>query len=188
MRPLNASPSTPSGEPTFSLGNRLFRAIWILTWALFAAWTPPPLHPWRRLVLRLFGARLGKGARVYSSAKILYPPHLTMGDHAVLGPHTVCYCMDRVTLGNHVTVSQYTHLVTGTHSTEERNFQLVTKPIQIEDQAWIAAGAFVGPGVTIGEGAVLGARGVAFGNLAPWTIYVGNPAQAIRQRAQFTQR
>jgi putative colanic acid biosynthesis acetyltransferase WcaF len=180
MRPLNAS--ALSGEPSFPLGNRLFRAVWSLSWMLLAAWTPPPLHPWRRLLLRLFGARLGRGARVYASAKVLYPPYLTMGEHAVLGPHTVCYCMDRITLGDHVTISQYAHLVTGTHRIEEPGFQLVTKPIRIEAYAWVASGAFVGPGVTIGEGAVLGARGVAFRDLAPWTIYAGNPAKPIRQR------
>jgi putative colanic acid biosynthesis acetyltransferase WcaF len=79
-------------------------------------------------------------------------------------------------------VSQYSHIVAGTHDIDDPGFQLIVRPVVIEDQAWIAAGAFVGPGVTVGMGAVLGARGAAFSNLEPWTVYRGNPAREIRKR------
>jgi putative colanic acid biosynthesis acetyltransferase WcaF len=183
--PLDARRSRPlEGGPSFSLRHRLFRAAWIAAWTLLARWTPPPLHPWRRLVLRLFGARLATTARVHASARVWYPPNLAMGPHSVLGPHANCYAMDLVTIGAYATVSQGAQLCGGTHDPDDRHFQLLTRPIFIGDHAWIAADAFVGPGVTIGEGAVLGARAVTFRDLAPWTICAGNPARQLRTRTR----
>lgn len=177
--------SQMNGGASFSLGNRLFRAVWQLAWLVLARWTPPPLHRWRRLVLNLFGARVARDARVYSSAVIWYPPHLTMGPQATLGPRTLCYNQGPITIRARAVVSQGVHLCSGTHDVADRDFQLVTRPICIDAQAWIAAEAFVGPGVTVGEGAVLGARGVAMRDLAAWTIYRGNPAAPLRERPRF---
>lgn len=105
-----------------------------------------------------------------------------MSAYSCLGRDVTCYCMDRIELGIHATVSQGAHLCTGTHDVDHADFQLVTMPIVVGANAWIAAEAFVGPGVTVGEGAVLGARAVTFRNLEPWTIYAGNPARKLRRR------
>ncbi|MBB5752655.1 putative colanic acid biosynthesis acetyltransferase [Prosthecomicrobium pneumaticum] len=187
MKGLRAAlPARHAGSRrNFTWGHIGFRAAWALAWLVFAAWTPPPLHGWRRLLLRLAGARLGAGARVYGSARIWYPPHLAMGAGAVLGPHVVCTTMAPVTIGRLATVSQYAHLVTGTHRLDDPDFGLSAAPIVLGDHVWIASGALVGPGVTVGEGAVLGARGVAFRDLAPWTVHVGNPARPVRPRPRF---
>jgi putative colanic acid biosynthesis acetyltransferase WcaF len=183
---LPGSPFGTAGRArSFAWSHVLFRAAWNLVWALFAAWTPPQIHAWRRLLLNLFGARIAKGARVYGSARIWYPPNLVMEHGAVLGPHVVCYTMDRTVLGAHCTVSQYCHIVSGTHDTESETFQLYTRPVSIGSHAWLASGAFVGPGVTVGDGAVLGARAVTFKDLEPWTVYGGNPARRIRARHNF---
>lgn len=183
--PLDARLARPlEGGPSFPLRHRCFRAGWIVAWALLAGWTPPPLHGWRRLVLRLFGAELAPSARVYATARIWYPPNLRMGPHSVLGPHVTCYCMDRTIIGAYATVSQGAHLCGGSHRLDDPHFQLTTHPIAIGDHAWIAAEAFVGPGVTVGEGAVLGARGVAFRDLPPWTVNAGNPARTLRSRGR----
>ena len=175
-------PGPAEGGPSFPLSHRFFRACWIGCWLLLASWTPPPFAPWRRWLLRCFGAHIAPGARVYGSARIWYPPHLQMAPYSVLGPRSECYCMAPVAIGDHATVSQGARLYTGSHDVEDPDFSLVSKPIVIGDRAWIAAEAFVGPGVTVGEGAVLGARGVAFSDLAPWTIYAGNPAKPLRRR------
>ncbi len=181
--PLDASTSKPlEGGPSFPLRHRLFRAVWIVTWSLLASWTPPPLSGWRRFLLRLFGAKLAGTARVYGTARVWYPPNLTMDDFSVLGPTANCYCMDRVHIGAYAVISQGAQLCGGTHLVDDPNFQLVTKPITVGRNAWIAADAFIGPGVNVGEGAVLGARGVMFRDMEPWTIYAGNPAQSLRQR------
>jgi putative colanic acid biosynthesis acetyltransferase WcaF len=119
---------------------------------------------------------------VYSSAKIWYPPNLKMDAFACLGPMVNCYCMEQITLGTYALASQGAHLCAGSHDISDPNFQLVARPITIESRAWVAAEAFVGPGVTIGEGAVLGARGVAFRSLDPWVVYAGNPATPLKKR------
>lgn len=170
------------GGPSFPVSHRLYRAVWIVVWALFAAWTPPPLHRWRVFLLNLFGAQVHPSCHVYGSARVWYPKHLRMGRWARLGPRCNCYCIARIELGEGATASQDSTLCTGSHDISDPYFQLFAKPIAVGAQAWVAAEAFVGPGVTIGEGAVLGARGVAFTDLKPWTVYVGNPCRALRPR------
>lgn len=171
-----------AGSPTFALRNRLYRALWGVSWLLLCRWTPAPAHAWRAQVLRWFGARIGRGVFVYPTVRIWSPANLEMLDAATLGPEVNCYSMARITLGRKAIASQRVHLCAGTHDVDDPSFQLIAKPIAIGDNAWIAAEAFVGPGVIVGEGAVLGARGVTVKNLEPWTIYAGNPARIIRQR------
>jgi putative colanic acid biosynthesis acetyltransferase WcaF len=119
---------------------------------------------------------------VYGSARIWYPRNLEMSAHSCLGPRVNCYSMDRVSIGEMAIVSQGAHICAGTHDIGDPDFQLLTKPIRIGSRAWIAAEAFVGPGVTIGEGAVLGARSVAFRDIHAWEVHVGNPAKKVRFR------
>lgn len=173
---------------SFSWSNIFVRLVWNITWAITCSWTPPQLYAWRRLILNAFGAKLARGARVYGTARIWLPSNLEMGVGAVLGPGVECYCMDKIVLEDFAEVAQHVHLVTGTHDINSPLFQLFTKPIRIKSYAWLASGAFVGPGITVGEGAVLGARAVAFRDLEAWTVYVGNPAVAIKQRSNIARR
>lgn len=170
---------------SFAWRHILLRLVWNMTWLAFAAWTPPQMHRWRRFLLNLFGAKLARGARVYGSARVWYPPNLEMGTGAVLGWQSFIYSQDKITIGDNAVVSQFARLLTGTHDIDDEKFQLVTSPIVIRRHAWVAAGATVGPGVVVGEGAVLGGAAVAFKSLDPWTVYVGNPAKAIRPRKRF---
>ncbi|MFT4256224.1 MAG: putative colanic acid biosynthesis acetyltransferase [Pseudoxanthomonas sp.] len=180
---LDAKQSKPlEGGPSFPLSHRLFRAAWGIAWLLLASWTPPPLHRWRSLLLRLFGADVHSSAHVYGKARIWYPPNLTMHAHAVLGPGANCYCQDHITIGEKAVVSQGAQLCAGTHDISDPNFQLVTRPIVIGPRAWVAADAFVGPGVTVNEGAVIGARAVLFKDAEAWGVYIGNPATRIKTR------
>lgn len=174
--------NTWEGGKSFSLKHRLHRALWSIVWGLLASWTPPPMHGWRRFLLKLFGARMAPTAVVYGSARVWYPPNLIMGDYACLGPKVNCYCMAEISLGSHALASQGAHLCAGSHDISDPNFQLFAKPIRIEDAAWVAAEAFVGPGVIVKEGAVLGARSVAFRSLEAWTVYTGNPASVLKAR------
>lgn len=184
MSILDAHLSRPlEGGPSFTLGNRLFRLVWRVSWLVLAAWTPPPLRGWRRILLRAFGAAMAPGADVRASARIWYPPHLAMGAHALIGPRVDCYNIAPVHLGAWAVVSQGARLCTGSHDLSDRHFQLVARRIVLGERAWVAADAFVGPGVGVGPGAVLGACAVAFHDLAPWTVYRGNPAQAVKRRS-----
>ena len=182
-QPLNASQTKPlEGGASFSLGNRVLRAVWMLTWLIFARFTPPPLHGWRRLVLRLFGAKLGAGARVHGSASIWLPGNLELGDHVLIGPGVRLYNQGRITIGAKSVISQRAHICASTHDVRDPLFQLVLRPVTIGQHCWVAAEAFVGPGVTMGDQAVLGARGALFGDAAPGAVYSGNPAVFIKLR------
>jgi putative colanic acid biosynthesis acetyltransferase WcaF len=186
MSLLAAKTSNPrEGGPSFSLKHRIFRLVWNITWALLGNWTPVYFYSWRRFLLKAFGAKLAPTARVYPKVTIWYPPNLDMAGHTVIGPGVIVYNMGPINLGEYAIVSQRAHLCGGTHDPDDPHFQLQPKPITIGAKAWIAAEAFVGPGVTVGEGAVLGARGVAAKNLDAWGIYAGNPARKLRDRKQF---
>lgn len=170
------------GGASFSLRHRLFRLVWSIAWTLLARWTPPPLHGWRRLLLRLFGARIGRGVRVYGGARIWYPPALAMDEFACFGPGVNCYNQASIRVGARAIVSQGAHLCAGTHDIADPRFQLVARPIVIGAGAWIAAEAFVGPGVAIGDGAVLGARAVAMRDIPAAQVWTGNPAVYVKMR------
>lgn len=170
------------GGPSFAMRNRLLRAAWNPAWFLLASWTPPALHPWRRFLLRLFGADLAPRCDVRGSARIWYPPNLRLARGALIAERVDCYNMAMVSLDEGALVSQGAHLCTGNHDIDAASFQLIAKPIHLGRRSWVAADAFVAPGVTLGEGAVLGARAAAFKDLQPWTLYIGNPAQPKRMR------
>lgn len=175
-------PPRSKHAPSFSVANKFHRLLWGCVWIVLFRFTPPPLWAWRRFVLRLFGARIGKRTRIYGSVRIWLPANLEMGEGAVLGRGVHCYNQGRITIGPETTVSWDTTLCASTHDFEDPLFPLVTRPIEIGSHAWIGAEAFVGPGVRIGDGAVLGARGVAMQDLESWKVYTGNPAVMFKAR------
>ncbi len=162
--------------PTFNLSNRISRLIWQSVWLLAARWTPVSLHRWRIFLLRLFGASISYRAYVYPSVNIWAPWNLKMDDYATLAAGVNCYNIAKVNMKKRAIVSQFAYLCTGTHDYRDRAFPLFAKPIEIGERAWICTSAFVGPGVTVGDGVVLAAASVAFKNLESWHVYVGNPA------------
>ena len=186
-QPLKADELTGAfhGAPSFSFRHRVARTVWKFVWLALAAWTPAPLHRWRIFLVRLFGGHVPYGAFLYGSARIWYPPHLTMHQRATLGPGVNCYSMAPIEIGSYAIVSQGAFLCTGTHNIHHPAFQIYARPIKIGANAWVCAEAFVGPGVTVGDGAVLGARGVAFQDLAPWSVSTGNPAVKNSDRTPF---
>jgi putative colanic acid biosynthesis acetyltransferase WcaF len=165
-----------------SLSNKIARSVWQLVWLFLYRPTPRILHPWRCALLRLFGARLGKGVHPYPSARIWAPWNLEMGDHACLSEGVDCYCVDKIFIGAHSTVSQYSFLCTASHDHKLAAMPLVTAPITIGERVWITADVFVGPGVNIEDGVVVTARSSVFNDLPPWIVARGNPAVAVRKR------
>jgi putative colanic acid biosynthesis acetyltransferase WcaF len=172
----------PFVGPSYSLVNRLRRVLWIAACALLFRYTPPPLHRWRLWVLRIFGARVSLESSVYPSVVIWAPWNLTMERQATLGPRVNCYNPAPVYVGEQAIVSQGTQLCTASHDYNDPAFQLFAKPIRIERSAWVAAECFIGPGVTVGEQAVLGARTVLFHDVPAFTIWIGNPAVFKKNR------
>lgn len=183
MTLLDARETAPlEGGPSFSLGNRMLRVVWGLAWLLLARWTPPPLHAWRRLVLRAFGAEMAPGSRVHASVQVWLPSNLAVGPNALVGPGARLYNQGHIRIGARAVISQGAYLCASTHDVNDLNFQLVVRPIAIGERCWVAADAFVGPGVTMGEESVLAARGALFVDTEAMGIYRGNPAALVKQR------
>ena len=173
----------PYTQPSFSLGNRMLRALWGMTWLLFFRPSPRPLHAWRRMLLRLFGARLGEHVNVHAGVKVWAPWMLTIGNYVGIASGVTLYNMASIVIGDNCVVSQGAHLCAGSHDIDSANFQLVAKPIILEKNVWVCAEAFVGPGVKIAEGCVLGARAVVVKSInLPWSVWAGNPAVMKRVR------
>lgn len=170
-------------EKPYGMTDKMKRLIWILCWNIFARPFPRRTAKiWKILLLRIFGAKVSFKADVYSSAKIFMPWNLIMDDFSCLGPGVICYNATTITLNKYATISQRTYLCTASHNINSTRHEQIEKPITIEERAWVAAEAFVGPGVTIGEGAVVGARAAVFKNVEPWTVVGGNPAKFIKKR------
>lgn len=168
---------------SLSRKNQIIRMLWTIVWGIFARPLPRSIGSgWKRFLLRLFGAKIDSTAVVYSSARVYYPANLIMERYACLASDVDCYNVNIIRIGANTTVSQGAYLCTASHDITNPLNPLITAPIIIEDQAWIAADAFVGMGVTIGQGAVVGARAAVFKNVEPWTIVGGNPAKFIKKR------
>lgn len=171
----------PSGYPSpHSRTNQLMRILWRTVWLVAYRPSPKIFHGWRRFLLRLFGAKIANDAYPHPSVKIWAPWNLEMGPLSCLGPDVDCYCVDRVVIGARATVSQYSFLCTASHDYHDPLMPLVTAPIVIGERAWVAADVFIGPGVTIGDGAVVGARSSVYRNVETQTVVVGNPARILR--------
>jgi putative colanic acid biosynthesis acetyltransferase WcaF len=169
-------------RPEITFRGKLARLLWGVVYALLFRPSPVALHAWRRVLLRLFGARIGAGAHPYPACRVWAPWNLRMGDHSCLANGVDCYSVAAVTLGAHATVSQYSYICTASHNYDDPSFALVARPVSIGPYAWVAAAAFVGPGVTVGEGAVVGARAVVVKDVEPWSVVAGNPAVKIKSR------
>ena len=166
-----------------SFKHKLERMIFGIAWAIFVRPIPRDmLSGYKRFVLRLFGAKLSDSAHVYSSAKIYMPRNLVMEGLSNIGPDTTIYNVDVITIKDRATISQGAHLCTASHDISDWGEKLITAPITVEPYGWVAADAFVGMGVTIGEGAVVGARAAVFKDVEPWTVVGGNPAKVIKKR------
>ena len=165
-----------------SLTNKLVRSAWQVVWLLLYRPTARLSHPWRCLLLRLFGAKLGRAVHPYPSARIWAPWNLEMGDHACLSEGVDCYCVAPIRIGAHTTVSQYSFLCTASHDYTRADMPLVTAPVNIGERVWITADVFVGPGVAIGDGAVVTARSSVFTDIPPWVVARGNPAVPVKAR------
>jgi putative colanic acid biosynthesis acetyltransferase WcaF len=173
---------TPLVERQLSIKNKLARILWNFVWFVFYRPSPIPFHAWRRFLLRLFGATIENGTHPYPSAKVWAPWNLVMRKHSCLSHYVDCYSVDKIELGVHVTVSQYSYLCTASHDFTRHDMPLVTAPITIGDYAWVTADVFIGPGVEIGEGAVVGARSTITRNVPAWTVVAGSPPKVIGPR------
>lgn len=181
MLTKSVSQMRPESSP-WSKRDKVKRAVWMLIGKpLFRL----SFHNWygfRAMLLRLFGARVGKGVRMRPSVHVEIPWHLTIADGVTVGDYAILYSLGHITIGAHTIISQYAHLCAGTHDYTDHRFLLLRPPVTIAEDVWIGADAFVGPNVHVGRQAVLGARSSTYKSLDAGMVYVGNPAKPIKER------
>jgi putative colanic acid biosynthesis acetyltransferase WcaF len=159
--------------------------LWWLVQATLFRLSPQVAYGWRRWLLRLFGARVGRGVLVRPSVRTTYPWKVVLGERAWIGDDVVLYSLERISVGHDAVVSQRSYLCAGTHDHEQASFPLVGRPIVVGNESWLATDVFIAPGVTIGNGAVVGARSSVFSDLPEMMVCFGTPAQPVRPRLKL---
>lgn len=168
--------------PDFRGRSGLWCQVWWLVQSCLFATSPQFMYGWRRFLLRAFGAKIGQRVIIRPSARVTYPWKLTVGDYAWIGDHVDLYTLGEITIGAHAVISQRSYLCTGSHDLASRTFHIYAKPVVVEDGAWVATDVFVGPGVTVGRNAIIGARSSLFTDAEPDFVYIGSPACKIKPR------
>ena len=177
------SPPTPTRNLSiWTPRQKIGRLLWAFVYHLLFRGSFHNWYMFRSALLRRFGAKTGKNVRIRRTARIEIPWNLTLGDDVSIGDEAILYSLGHIRIGARSFVSQYAHLCAGTHDGTRNDYPLLCEPITIGEDCWIAADAFVGPGVTVGDRTILGARASAFSDLPPDVVAVGNPAKAIKAR------
>jgi putative colanic acid biosynthesis acetyltransferase WcaF len=165
----------------YSPSEQLRRILWA-----FGRWlivlSPRPLFAWRRAVLRLFGAKVGRNVNIYSSTHLYMPWNVELGDWSAVGEHALIYSLGKVKIGRNVTLSYRSHVCAGSHDFTDPTLPLVKPPVTIEDDVWVGTEAFIGPGVVVGYGTLVGARAVVVKDVQPLAVVAGNPARVVGSR------
>lgn len=154
---------------------------WIIQSTLFKL-SPQFMYRWRRFLLSLFGAEIGKGVIIRPTVKITYPWKVKIGDYSWIGDDVVLYSLGEIEIGRNAVISQKSYLCTGSHDYSKANFPIYAKKIYIEDECWIATDVYIAPGVSIGKSAVVGARSSVFNDLEGAKVYAGSPAKFKKDR------
>jgi putative colanic acid biosynthesis acetyltransferase WcaF len=178
--------ATNQAARKYSRNEQARRIAWIAgRWLIRLS--PRPCFGWRRAVLRLFGARIGAHVNIYPSAHLYMPWNVEIGDWSAVGEDVLIYSLGKVRLGKSVTLSYRSHVCAGSHDLSDPALPLLKPPVTIEDGVWVGTEGFIGPNVSVGAGAVVGARAVVVRNVQPLDIVAGNPARRVGRR-QFSDR
>ncbi|MBZ5749054.1 putative colanic acid biosynthesis acetyltransferase [Metabacillus rhizolycopersici] len=156
--------------------------LWWLVQGTLFRFSLHNMYRWRNFLLRIFGAEIGKGVQVRSSAKFTYPWKVSIGNYSWVGDDVYFYSLDRIKVGNNCVVSQKAYLCTGSHNIKDIHFGLITSPIVIKDGAWVASDVFVYPGATIHEMGVVAARSTVIRDVPTNEVHAGSPAKFIKKR------
>jgi putative colanic acid biosynthesis acetyltransferase WcaF len=157
----------------------VLRFIWAFIEPVFFSYSPRLFYGWRNLMLKIMGAKIGKGVKIYPSARIMYPWLLEIGEYTTISWDVKVYNLAFSKIGSHTMISQYSHLCGGTHDYRRKDFDLIRTGFTIGDYVWIAADVFIGPGVTVHNKAVVAARAVVVKDAETNSIVGGNPAKVM---------
>lgn len=179
-------PTTFSAGPAqvgwFSRREKIGRLLWSVVQATAFRWSFRRADGWRATLLRWFGATIGDGCLIRGSIRVEVPWNLTLGARCSIGEGAILYCLGPVTVGDRTMISQYAHVCAGTHDHTRSDYPLYRVPIRIGSDVWLCADTYVAPGAVVGDGVMVGARGVVVKDLPPWTTCVGMPARPIGPR------
>ena len=156
--------------------------VWWIVQKLFFNSSPQFMYAWRRFLLKMFGAKIGKGVILRPSAHIQFPWKVSIGDYSWIGDEVVLYSLGEIEIGKNVVVSQKSYLCTGSHDYQQEDFPIYAQKIILEDECWLATDVFVAPGITIGKGCVIGARSSVYKDMPEGMVCMGNPAKVIKPR------
>lgn len=176
------APVPVTAAPVWTTREKLGILCWEWTWNLLAVWTPKPFNPWRLLLLKIFGTQVSGVPFVHPGARIQLPWKVSLNDRACIGNRANLYSLDTITIGENSIIAQEAYLCTGTHQRRENGFPLYTAPIQVGDDCFIGARAFILPGITIGDHSTLGACSVLTRNLPEGETWGGNPARNLSHK------
>jgi putative colanic acid biosynthesis acetyltransferase WcaF len=156
--------------------------LWWIVQSLLFRTSPQVLYGWRRFLLRLFGAKIGKNVIIRPTVRVTYPWKLSIGDHSWIGDDVVLYTLGNITIGSNVVISQKSYLCTGSHDYKVPSFPIYAKEIKIEDECWLATDVYVAPGITIGKRSVIGSRSSVYKDVPENKVGFGNPVKIIKNR------
>lgn len=160
----------------------MVRIIWNVVYVLLFRYSPNPIHAWRSFLLRIFGAKVGRRVHVYPGVKVWAPWNIVLGDECGIANGVTLYSQGKISIGKRSVISQGSYLCAGTHDYTHPGFPLITKPIVIGDNAWVATESFIHPGISIGDGCVIGARSVVTKDQPCWMVCSGFPCVPLKPR------
>lgn len=167
----------------FGFKDKFLRAMWALVWRITCLLFPRNFgRIFKVMVVNMFGGDIHRTAIIYSGVRIYKPWNLTMGENATLAQEVDCYNVDRIIIGSNSVVSQKAYLCSASHDFRRTDMPLITGKITIESSVWVGASAFIGMGVRLGEGCVIGATASVYKNVDPWQVVGGNPARKLGYR------
>ena len=159
------------------------RLIWkILNITIFRILIGKKCYRLRNLLLASFGARLHNRCMIYPSCTIFAPWNLEVGALSCIGPNVNLYNKSKIIIGENVVISQQCEICTASHDIKSHSMDLIIKDVIIQNEVWVCAQAFIGPGVILGQGSVIGARSVIFKNVNAWEVWCGNPGKFVKKR------
>ena len=162
--------------------NKIIVQLWWIIQSSLFAWSPQILYGWRRFLLRLFGAEIGDNVKIRPSARFTYPWKVKIGKNSWVGDDCIFYSLGRIEVGENVAIAHSVYFCTGYHDVESVSFDIKQSPIVIENEVWLTNDVFIGPGVKIGRGCVVGARSSVFSDMPEGMICYGTPAKPIKER------
>jgi putative colanic acid biosynthesis acetyltransferase WcaF len=161
---------------------QLKRLLWAGVEATLFRMSFHTMNGWRSMLLRMFGAKVGRRCIIRRTVRVYYPWNVRIGEMCILGDRAEFYSLGTITIGDRAMISQEAYLCAGTHDHTDLALPLLTPPVEIGADAWVCARAFIGPGVKVGAGALVAAGAVAAKDVEPWMIVGGNPAKPIKRR------